>query len=202
MKDLSTLLFRVENPKLQPHAGQVLVAEPFIGDEHFKHGVISVIDYLASEGTTGVVLNNRTEYMLDELLDGVNKDSNIPVFCGGPLGQDRLFFIHTLGPEIIPNARKYTDGLFVGGNFEQAIDYIRKGYPIDGCIRFFVGYSCWSVGQLESEILDNKWASVPDTPSPDLLLTGAGDQFWHRTVRSLGPQYRAWHLLPRNIACN
>ena len=66
MKDLSTLLFRVENPKLQPHAGQVLVAEPFIGDEHFKHGVISVIDYLASEGTTGVVLNNRTEYMLDE----------------------------------------------------------------------------------------------------------------------------------------
>lgn len=202
MKDLSTLLFKVESPKVQPHAGQVLVAEPFFGSEHFNHGVVSVIDYLASEGTTGVVLNNRTEYMLDDLLDGVPNDCGIPVFCGGPVGQDRLFFIHTLGPGIIPNARLYSDGLYVGGDFTQAIEYIKSGYPVDGCIRFFVGYTMWSVGMLENEILDNKWASVSESTPPDLLLTGAGDRFWHRTVRSLGPQYRSWNLLPRNITCN
>ena len=202
MKDLTTILFKVESPKVQPRAGQVLVAEPFIDNEYFNHSVVSVIDYLASEGTTGVVLNNRTEYKLDDLLDGVAKTTDIPVYCGGPLGQDRLYFVHTLGPDILPQCRPYAEGLYVGGNFDQAIDYINKGFPVEGCMRFFVGYSSWTVGQLENEILDNKWATGPEQLSPYQLLCGSGDAVWHHAVRTLGPRYRSWRVLPRNISCN
>lgn len=202
MKDLTTLLFKVENPKVMPRAGHVLVAEPFIGDECFNHGVVSVIDYLSTEGATGVVLNNRSEYRLDELLDGIAPGCGVPVFCGGPQGQDRLYFIHTLGREIISGARPYGDGLYVGGDFTQAIAYVNKGYPVDGCIRFFIGYTSWACGQLEEEILENRWATVPHTIAAEELLSGAADPFWHRYVRSLGPLFRSWHLLPRNAACN
>ena len=160
MNDLNTHFFKVSGAKLMPCAGHVLIAELFLSDDCFSHGVVSIIDYLPEEGTTGVVLNNRTEYMLPELLDGIDPSVSIPVFCGGPLGQDRLYFIHTLGPDVIPKARRYTDGLYIGGDFDAAVKYINQGYPTEGCIRFFIGYSSWAEGQLEREIMDERWVNM------------------------------------------
>lgn len=202
MNDLNTHFFKVSGTKLMPCAGHVLIAEPFLSDDCFNHGVVSLIDYLPEEGTTGVVLNNRTEYMLPELLDGIDPAVSIPVFCGGPLGQDRLYFIHTLGSDVIPNARRYTGGLYIGGDFDSAIKYVNQGYPTEGCIRFFIGYSSWAEGQLEREIMDERWVNMLYPPSPEEILTGAGDRFWHRFVGYLGDSYRAWNLLPRNAVCN
>lgn len=107
MKDITTNLFRVKSPSQAPTAGGLLVAEPFMREGYFNHGVVSLIDYVPDEGATGVVMNNRTEYLLGELLEGIETKARIPVFCGGPLGQDRLYFLHTLGSDIIPNARSY-----------------------------------------------------------------------------------------------
>ena len=202
MKDLTTLLFKIQTATRMPAAGHVLVSEPFLSEECFNHGVMTISDYLPEEGATGVVLNNRCEYTLDKLLDGVHTEEAIPVFCGGPTAQDRLFFIHTLGPEIVPDARRFADGLYVGGNFDAALDYINKGYPTEGCIRFFIGYSNWVEGQLEKEIEEGTWANMPNVPTPEELLTDAGDSYWHRTVKALGHDYRSWQLLPRNVTCN
>lgn len=202
MKDLNTLLFRVSNRQITPHAGLVLASDPFVTDECFSHGVVSVIDYVTDEGATGVVLNNHIEYSLGELVDGVSADRRIPVFCGGPVEQDRLFFIHTLGPDIISGARMYADGIYVGGSFDDAIGYINRGYPEEGYIRFFVGHANWADGQLERELRDNLWAAVDCELSPEDLLTGFGDHYWHRFVKLLGEPYRSWSLLPRNAACN
>lgn len=202
MNNLNTQFFKVSGTKLMPCAGHVLIAEPFVSDDCFNHGVVSLIDYLPEEGTTGVVLNNRTEYMLDELLDGVDTSSEIPVFCGGPLGQDRLYFLHTLGPDIIPKARQYAEGLYIGGDFEAAVKYINNGYPTEGCIRFFIGYSSWAEGQLEREIMEERWVNMLYPTSAEDILTGAGDKLWHRFVGNLGEAYRSWNLLPRNAVCN
>ncbi len=201
MKDIASHLFKIEPAYRQPAAGHILVSQPFNDDEYIYHGVATVIDYLADEGATGVVLNNRSEYTLDRLLDGVEVPG-IPVFCGGPTGQDRLFFIHTLGPDIIEGARRYCDGLYVGGNFDSAIDYINRGYPVEGYIRFFIGYANWTEGELEREINGGHWGTLPGTATPDDVLTGSGDHYWHRFVRRLGRQYRSWQLLPKNPACN
>lgn len=202
MKDITTNLFRVKSSHCSPVAGAALVAEPFMKEGYFNHGVISIIDYVPEEGATGTVMNNRTEYMLGELLDGVSPDLEIPVFCGGPLGQDRLYFIHTLGPDIIPKARRYAPGLYVGGDFDIIIDYINEGYNVDGAVRFFIGYSSWYEGQLENEIRQEKWALTHVIGSPSNMISLAGDKYWHRFVRSLGPAYRAWSLMPRNVAYN
>ena len=90
MKDITTNLFRVKSPSQTPTAGGLLVAEPFMREGYFNHGVVSLIDYVPDEGATGVVMNNRTEYLLGELLEGIETQARIPVFCGGPLGQDGL----------------------------------------------------------------------------------------------------------------
>ncbi len=202
MKDFTAQIFRVKSNSQLPIVGGLLVAEPFLREGYFNHGVVSLIDYVPSEGATGVVMNNRTEYKLDELLDGVDRGGDIPVFCGGPLGLDRLYFLHTLGSDIIPGARPYSEGLYVGGDFDAVISYVNAGYPLDGAVRFFIGYSSWAEGQLEREIRREKWALSPAPSNPSDLFQGVGDRYWHRTVRSLGPEYRSWTLLPRNVSAN
>lgn len=202
MKDLASYLFKVEPVKRDPRPGALLVADPFNDRSLFNHGVMTIIDYDPEEGATGVVMNNRTEYMLPELLESIRPDLEIPVFCGGPTGQDRIFFVHTLGPDIIPGARPASDGLYVGGSFEAAAAYVNAGYPVDGCIRFFIGYTNWVEGQLESDIAYGAWACAPEAPDAVALLSGAGDSYWHNAVRSLGERYRSWTLIPRNPVCN
>ena len=68
-------------------------------------------------------------------------------------------------------------------------------------IRFFLGYSGWSRGQLTSEILKNTWALNPNPGHTD-VLTGAEDLYWRREVRRLGEKYRSWLLVPSNPAFN
>lgn len=202
MKDITTNLFRVKSSSQPPAVGGLLVTEPFMHESYFNHGVVSLIDYVPDEGATGVVMNNRTEYQLNELLEGIETRIQIPVFCGGPLGQDRLYFLHTLGSEIIANARRYAPGIYIGGDFDAIISYVNAGYPVDGAVRFFIGYSNWAEGQLEREIRRENWAIAPPPACASDLLRTVGDSYWHRTVRSLGPAYRAWTLLPRNVSAN
>ncbi len=202
MKNLATKLFKVTAGVRIPCCGGLLVAEPFLAEPCFKHGVISIIDYVSGNGATGVVMNKRTGYKLSDLLDHVDKGLDAPVFCGGPLGQDRLYFIHTLGERIIPGARLYGRGLYVGGDFNSVIAYVNSGYPTDGNVRFFIGYSGWTGRQLEQEINESTWAQAPVPTAPEDLLILDGDAYWHRAVRSLGEDYRSWQLLPSNPGLN
>lgn len=64
MKDITTDLFKVKSSVKTPTAGSMLVAEPFMRESYFNHGVVSLIDYVADEGATGVVMNNRTDICL------------------------------------------------------------------------------------------------------------------------------------------
>ena len=138
----------------------------------FNHAVVSIIDYVSTEGATGVVMNNRTEYLLGELLDGVEAQEDIPVFCGRP--SDRTGFTSsTLGPDIVPRARRYAPGLYVGGDFDSIIGYINQGYPAEGAVRFFVGYSTWCEGQLDRELGQDTWAlGIQPLHPSDMLRRG------------------------------
>ena len=91
MKNIDTSFFRISTEKLPVEVGDLLVAEPFLNEMWFDRAVISVIDHNPEEGTTGVVLNNALESSLDEVLDGIDREDKVPVYCGGPLSQDRLF---------------------------------------------------------------------------------------------------------------
>lgn len=202
MKDIATTLFKIATTKSAPRSGSLLVAEPFLSEAYFRHAVISVIDYSRDEGATGVVMNKATGYTLQDLLDGITAPEAVQVFCGGPLGQDRLYYLHTLGDRIIPGARLYAPGLYVGGDFDTMTAYVNSGYPVEGNVRFFIGYSSWTEGQLEQEIEEDSWAQAPLPTRPEELLTGEGDPYWHRAVRSLGDSYRPWQLLPADPRCN
>lgn len=200
MIDFDKTLFNIDIQSGNPRAGSLLIAEPFLREEYFRHAVISMIDYAEGSSAMGVVLNRRTAYSLQSLLSEVTREEPIEVFCGGPMSYDRLFYLHTLG-NYITGSRQIANGLYVGGDFDQIISYVNDGMPIEGCVRFFVGYSGWSPHQLEEEISNKVWA-VTDPDSPSELMRGEEDPYWHRYVRSLGKDFRGWLYHPRNPHAN
>ena len=200
--DYKTLLFNIDIPPVSsPAPGALLVSEPFLHEEYFNHAVIALVEYEPSESAMGVVLNNETDYKLQDLIEGITVREPIPVFCGGPVSEDRLFFIHTLG-DLIPDTQPLGNGLWIGGDFDAMLKIINDRYDLEGNIRFFLGYSGWEAGQLEGELSRRVWAVGQMPESPRELLLDEGDAAWHRAVRSLGPSYRGWLYHPQNPMVN
>ncbi|MDE6043660.1 MAG: YqgE/AlgH family protein [Muribaculaceae bacterium] len=203
MKDICSTLFDVPAATaIAPAGGKLLISEPFLEENCFTHSVVSLLDYDVTGGAIGVVLNHKSPSTLAEVLDDDSVKVRVPVYCGGPLALDRVFFLHNLGTDIIPGSRPYAPGLFVGGHFDAVLDYINSGYPLEGSVRFFVGYSSWETGQLERELADGAWAVADSPDDASRLLSGSGDAFWHSRVRDMGDAFRAWRLVPRMTCAN
>lgn len=194
-------MFDFRTVKRPPHRGSLLVAQPGLREGWFRHGVITLFDHDSEAGSMGVVMNNQLPLTLGSLLDGIKRKEDVPVYCGGPVNGDQLFFMHTLG-DILDGALEVSPGLFVSGDFDAMKDYINSGYPIEGHIRFFVGYSGWDAGQLQQECADDVWAVTPTPFTPAEALTGADDAYWHKTVRAMGPAYASWLRHPKNPSLN
>lgn len=202
MKTIRTTLFDSPVPDTSVRTGSMIVARPLLSESFFNHGVIALVDYGTDKGALGTVLNNRTGCMLHEVIDGVDPSMNVPVYNGGPLGQDRIYFLHNLGNDLIPDSTEFAPGLFIGGEFDAAREYINLGADPSGHIRFFVGYSGWSSGQLEEELKNRVWAVGKFSTDTDIFFTGDDDFYWHRAVKTLGTRYDTWKYFPKNLRSN
>lgn len=198
MTDLSKTIFDIEISGGEPREGSLLVAEPFLKDAPFKHAVIILVDYDKNEHSLGVVVNKSTQYTLKDLIPEIECDA--PIFSGGPVGTDRLIYLHTLG-SLFNGSTQVAPGLWIGGDFEDLKKYIRAGYPTDGLIRFFIGYSGWQAGQLDEELADKVWA-VTDKFDPANLLIDSDDAAWHRVVKEMGETFRGWRFHPMDPSSN
>ena len=106
--------------------------------------------------------------MLDELIPDV-LIPGIPVFFGGPVQMDTIHFIHQQ-PELIEGGFEVFPGIFWGGNFENVVAHINARRLNMKKIKFFIGYSGWSGGQLEGELNEKSW--ILSQVSPILLFAG------------------------------
>ena len=84
---------------LKPKKGKLLIAEPSLtGDVSFNRSVVLLAEH-NGEGSVGFILNKPLNYSMNELVTEI--DVPFPVFNGGPVEQDNLYFIHKV-PELIP----------------------------------------------------------------------------------------------------
>ena len=91
------------------NTGTLLVATPSVmGDVNFHRAVVLLVNHKDS-GSIGFIINKKIEYTLDEVMDGVQ--SKQPLYFGGPVEPDNLFYIHTLGNQI-SNSIPITESLY------------------------------------------------------------------------------------------
>ncbi len=188
-------LFKINHRQVKPKRGRKLIAEPLLSDSVFQRAVILLVEY-AFSGSMGLVLNKPSGIDLRQVIPSVKGlKEPVPVFSGGPVGNNRLFYIHRLG-HIIPDAVELSDGLFINGDFDSIMAYMMSGNPVNENIRFFLGYSGWEGGQLDAEIEEGVWAVSPHKRT-DLNVCVDGDLYWKNAVRELGADYRVWLSFPK-----
>ena len=94
-----------------PAPGILLIADPFLKDQHFSRTVILLCEH-QENGSLGFVINRQLEHKLEDLLRGA-EGLDLPVYFGGPVQMDTLHFLH-LYPDLIPGSKPLTDGIFLG----------------------------------------------------------------------------------------
>lgn len=143
--------------KLQ--AGMLLRATALLNGTHFDHAVILITEY-DEKGAVGFVINKPFARQLNELEEFKHSPA-FPLYEGGPVDTDHLFFIHRR-PDIIKEGRAIASDIYFGGNFKQAVTAINnKSLTISG-IKIFIGYCGWNTGELEAEIAEGSWEVVTD----------------------------------------
>ena len=188
-------IFKITHNDILPAQGSILISEPFLQDAYFQRSVVLLVEH-AKEGSMGFVLNKKTDLAVNSFFSDLDKIPDMPIFLGGPVSSNRLFFIHSLGDLILPNAIKINVHLYFDGNFDALLQYIRNGHPVEGKIKFFLGYSGWMEGQLNQEISQNSW--VVSRASNRSILLANGEDFWKQSLESLGSQYEPWTKYPKD----
>ena len=178
--------------------GMLLIAEPsIIGDISFNRSIILLAAH-DEEGSIGFILNKPLAINLSEIIPEINV--NFPVFNGGPVEQDNLFFIHQI-PHLIPNSIEISNGVYWGGSFETITKLINSEQIAPEEIRFFLGYSGWDYKQLDGELQDKSWLVLPNTYKNQIIEKG-NPQFWKEKMIELGGDYQIWSNAPENPMYN
>ncbi len=188
-------IFKIEN-KLVPQEGRVLIAEPFLQGDYFSRSTVLLVQ-CNDEGDVGFILNKPTNLRVKELFKGF-PDFESNAFLGGPVSNDKLFFLHTLG-EKIPDSLLITGNLYWSGDFGHLTSLISAGLVEEEDIRFFLGYSGWSAGQLAAEIADHSW--VVTEPSVENILS-SDENFWNDSIQLIGGNALLWQNFPENPELN
>lgn len=196
MTNYDDIIFRTDVCYKEPHVGDLMIAQPFLDDKEFKHAVVILTAQDADRTFTGFVMNKKLTLKLSDIVEITHPECDMPIYKGGPVSTDHLFYIHNLH-DIIPGGVRITDDLYFGGNFEQIVSYINSGFDFNGRLRFFLGYSGWGCVQLNEEIHENFWAINSEFDQSTLFNEG-GDSYWHRQVRRLGQEVRSWRYHPLN----
>jgi putative transcriptional regulator len=176
--------------------GALLVSEPMLSDPNFFRSVILLTEH-DPEGTLGFVLNHISAVNVDNVLPEFSV-KGIPIFIGGPVGNDQLFFIHTIGEEL-HNSSKLMDGLYLGGDMTHLEFMLNNNLASTQQIRFFVGYSGWEPQQLSKEIDENSWIVTKTNPTQ---VMRDSDEYWKEVMIGLGKEFEVLSKFPSNPDLN
>ncbi len=193
-------IFKVVHNGLQPRPGRLLVAEPFLRDAYFQRSVVLLVEHSKDTGSMGFILNKKTELTVNMLFPELEHLPETPIYLGGPVASNRLFFIHSLGGTVIPGSCPINGRLFYDGDFDALRDYMLSDRGFAGKVKFFIGCSAWEKRQLKDEIEADSWAV--GRSDDHWVFEDVGEAFWKRTVATLGERYKPWIQFPKDPALN
>ncbi len=192
-------VFQIEANKTLPKKGNILISSPFMNDYHFARSVVLLVEH-NSEGSMGITVNKnfRCHILLNDLIPELEFAQRIPVYRGGPVNRETIFFIHTL--ENLDGALPIGNGLFLNGDFKTVQQYIIDGKPTEGILRFFAGYAGWDQGQLLEEIRENAW--LVGQTDKNMLFNLHFRDLWHASLNHMGGKYAIWARYPQYPTLN
>lgn len=163
-----------------------LLAMPGLTQGIFSHSISYICEH-GESGAMGIIVNQPLDLTVQEIFDHLDisarRDfSSIPVMAGGPVQMDHGFVLHrncereweaSIGvtPEITLTTSR--DILRAIANDEGPEDHL-----------IALGYAGWAAGQLEQELADNAWLTLPG--NSDIIFSTPADKRLAEAASLLG----------------
>ncbi|MEK6789109.1 MAG: YqgE/AlgH family protein [Pseudomonadota bacterium] len=180
-----------------PLTHQFLIAMPELADGIFHRAVIYLFRS-DKDGSAGIIINQPSELLFGDLLTDLRlpplkplRRPEQPVLVGGPVHPELGFVLHRgHGP--------WTSTMHSAANIavthsRDVLDAISQGHgPADYLVS--LGYAGWEAGQLEQELADNLWLTLPANES--VMFDLPYDERWEAAIKHIGFD---WHLLSHEV---
>lgn len=172
------------NTQTNLKSGSLLVAEPFMNDPYFKRAVVLLTEH-RKDGSVGFILNKQLDVRISDLL-GDFPAFDSAAYYGGPVQTDTIHYVHNVG-DLLEDSVKVGKGVYWGGDFEKLKFLIDSKLITEKNIRFYVGYTGWTEGQLEEEIKDGAWM-IADLDA-NYVFQQKLDTMWKMVLENKGSSY-------------
>lgn len=177
---------RVQEVNLTHH---FLIAMPAMVDPNFARTLTYICEH-NDQGALGVVINRPLDMDLNALFERIEVPltasgfGGMPVYYGGPVQTDRGFVLHRPAGEWQATLAISGDiGLTSSRDILQSVG--STGQPQE--IIVSLGYAGWAAGQLEWEMAQNAWLSVP--ADPRVIFDMPADQRLAAAMQLLGVDF-------------
>jgi len=172
---------------------QMLIAMPAMADPNFVRSVTLMCQH-SDEGAIGITINRKSSFKLGEIMSqlDINCDDDkireAQVLEGGPVNADRGFVLHT-PMEGFESGQEVSPGIMLTTSRDVLAAIAKGGGPDQYLVA--LGYAGWGDGQLEFEMRENAWLSVPIDPR--IVFELPLKDRWHHAVSTLGIDIQHLH---------
>ncbi len=143
--------------------GYFLIATPQMPDPRFARKVIYMTSHEPEEGAMGLILNQPIEdvslaVLYESMHLPVPEVKLPPIFLGGPVELEAVFILHS-SDYTARHCHEINAEIHMSRDPQILRDIADCKGPRD--YLFFLGYSGWGPGQLEYELAQDGWLTLP-----------------------------------------
>ncbi len=162
-----------------------LIAMPNLRDPNFHRSVTYICQHDA-QGAIGLILNRATDMGLQELLQQLDiqlqpQIHDTAIMFGGPVDPYSGFILHRPRGNW-DNTLAVTDEIGLTTSRDVLAAIAHGTGPTNSIVA--LGYAGWAGGQLEDEVLNNAWLTLP--ANGDTLFNTPPERLWQVAASSLG----------------
>lgn len=164
-----------------------LISTPKLSDGVFDQSIVYICEH-NNKGSMGLKINHTLPLKLEDMFLQlkINCDDNLSqdtlLMDGGPVNVQQGFILHDTKQKEWENCLEVTNDVYI--TTSKDILYAIADNSLQGRYIVALGYSGWSPGQIEDELKDNVWMTIPATH--DTLFSDNKTAIWQHCVDQLG----------------
>ena len=140
-----------------------LLAMPSLNDPNFAQSVVYICEH-SVDGAMGLIINHQLDIPAKAIFDQLDleyhdQQGNSLIFDGGPVQRDRGFILHKTSEQQWESTVAIAEDISLTASKDILSDIALGNGPADALIT--LGYSSWGAGQLEDELKQNSWLTIP-----------------------------------------
>lgn len=163
-----------------------LLAMPGLTQGIFSHSITYICEH-GESGAMGIIVNQPLDLTVKEIFDHLEITargdfSDMPVMAGGPVQMDHGFVLHRGCDREWEASLKVTPEITLTTSRDILRAIANEEGPRDHLIA--LGYAGWAAGQLEQELADNAWLTLPG--NSDIIFSTPAEKRLAKAASLLG----------------